>query len=147
MKGAMADYYTNFSFIIPIKDPVQSEYVLDIAQTANVHRFEQDQLPPSFPSELREHLEDWRFEVERCEEGIWLHSEEGGVDAVCAFVQHLIQKFAIPGPIAFEWSHDCSKPRTDAFGGGAAIIMATEIKIMTTCDWLRQQTAHETVQA
>ena len=136
----MADYYTNFSFVLKLKDSAESEYVLDIAQIANAHRFEQEQLPATFPEQLQEHLEDWRFEVEREEEGIWFHSTEGGIDAVCAFVQHLIQKFQILGPIAFEWSFDCSKPRTDAYGGGAAIITAQEIKCMTTSDWVADQT-------
>jgi hypothetical protein len=53
----------------------------------------------------------------------------------------LLQKFDPEGQVAFEWSEDCSKPRIDAFGGGAAFITAKEIKTMTTADWLRQQAA------
>ena len=136
----MADYFTNFSFILELKEPAQKEYVLDIANIASIHRYEADQLPASFPQRLRDILEDWHFEVEKCDEGIWFHSEEGGIDAVCAFVQHLIQKFEISGHIAFEWSHDCSQPKVDAFGGGAAVITATEIKSFTTSNWLAEQT-------
>jgi hypothetical protein len=40
--------------------------------------------------------------------------------------------------VTFEWSHDCSKPRVDAYGGGAAIITAKRIKTMSTCEWLRK---------
>ena len=135
----MADYFTNFSFIVEIKEPAQSEYVLDLANIASIHRYEAEQLPATFPQPLRDVLEDWHFEVEQCDEGIWFHSTEGGVGAVSALVQHLLQKFQISGPIGFEWSHDCSQPKVDAFGGGAAVVTATEIKSMTTSNWLAEQ--------
>jgi hypothetical protein len=60
------------------------------------------------------------------------------MDALCAFIQHLLQKFDPRGRVEFEWSHDCSKPRVDAYGGGAAIITAKRIKSMSTCEWLRK---------
>jgi hypothetical protein len=41
--------------------------------------------------------------------------------------------------VTFEWSHDCSKPRADAYGGGAALITAKNIKTMNTSDWLQEQ--------
>jgi len=65
----------------------------------------------------------------------------GGVDAVCLFIQHLLQKFDPQGRVSLEWSHDCSKPRVDAYGGGAAFITATEIKTMSTAAWLKAQIA------
>jgi hypothetical protein len=138
----MADYYTNFSFILPLKDAAQKEYALELAQTASSSRFEETQLPANFPESLKDLLEEWWFEVEGCEEGIWLHSESGGIDAVCAFVQHLLQKYDAAPFISFEWSHDCSKPRTDAFGGGAAYITAKEIKTMNTSEWLSTLNPH-----
>ena len=64
----------------------------------------------------------------------------GGMDAVCAFIQHLLQKFDSQDRVTFEWSHDCSKPRTDAYGGGAAIVTAKEIKTMSTSQWLAENT-------
>ena len=142
MKGPMADYYTNFSFYLPLPDPAQKEHALNLAQIATVHRFENEQLPADFPQPLQDVLEEWNFELEEGEDGLWIHSDSGGVDAVCAFIQHLLQKFNLPLRIGFEWSHDCSKPRTDAFGGGAALISAQEIKIMSTGDWLVEQTTH-----
>lgn len=132
----MADYFTNFSFILPLKDEAQKRYALELAQTASFSRFEETQLPADFPIALKDVLEDWTFELEQCEEGIWLHSDSGGIDAVCAFVQHLLLRFDTAPLVVFEWSHDCTKPRTDAFGGGAAYITAEEIKTMSTSEWL-----------
>jgi hypothetical protein len=63
------------------------------------------------------------------------------MDALCAFIQHLLQKFDPRGRVEFEWSHDCSKPRVDAYGGGAAIITAKTIRMMSTCQWLHDHRA------
>ena len=133
----MADYFTRFSLVLKLKDAAQQEYALDLAAKANRHRIEDEPLPSDFPAILADVLEDWNFETEQESDGIWLQSDNGGIDAVCAFIQHLLQKFDPKGSVAFEWSHDCSKPRTDAYGGGAAFITAKEIKTMNTSDWLR----------
>jgi len=138
----MADYYTNFSFILPLKDDAQKEYALNLSHIASQQRFEAAPLPADFPEPLKDVTEDWTFELEDCEAGIWLHSESGGIDAVCAFVQHLLVKFDTAPFITFEWSHDCTKPRTDAFGGGAAVITQTEIETMNTADWIRSRTTY-----
>ena len=132
----MADYFTNFSFILPLADDAQKEYALNLAHTASQQRFAEEPWPADFPTALGDVLEDWQFELEADDDGLWLHSESGGIDAVCAFVRHLLEKFNPSGRITFEWSHDCSRPRLDAYGGGAAIITATEIKTMNTADWL-----------
>jgi len=66
--------------------------------------------------------------------------DDGGVDAACAFIQHLLEKFNPTGRVTFEWSFDCSKPRTDAYGGGAAIITVQNIRSMSTGQWLTENT-------
>jgi hypothetical protein len=63
------------------------------------------------------------------------------VEAACLFTQHLLQKFDPKTHVTFEWSHDCSKPCVDAYGGGAAFITAKEIKSMSTAAWLNEQIA------
>jgi hypothetical protein len=136
----MADYFTNFSLIVPLKDDAQKQYALNISHIASTHRFEETPLPADFPEQLKDVMEDWTFELEVCEEGIWLHSESGGIEAVCAFIQHLLQTFDTAAFVAFEWSHDCSKPRIDAYGGGAAVITKSEIETMNTSDWIRSKT-------
>jgi len=79
-------------------------------------------------------------EAGRKADELWLHSDCGGVDAVCEFAHHLLQRFQSKDIVTFEWSYDCTKPRSNAFGGGAAIITAAEIKSITTSDWIREQT-------
>ena len=137
----MADYFTNFSLQFRLPDAAAQTYALNLAMQAS--RLSQgDEAGADFPAELQEHAEDWCFDVEadvvEAHPGLWLHSSNGGINAVCAFLQHLLRKFDPAGQVTFEWSHDCSKPRTDAYGGGAAVITGKKIKTMSTCEWLRK---------
>ena len=139
----MASYFTSFSLMFPLPDEAARRYALELHQQADRLRQEED--VAGFPADLRDQIEDWAFEA-KAEEvegrpGLWLHSSEGGIDAVCAFLRHLLQKFDPAGRVPFEWSHDCSQPRTDAYGGGAALVTATEIKTMSTHQWLQAQAA------
>jgi hypothetical protein len=140
----MADYFTNFSLVISLANETEQEYALDLAHKASLAQ-QGDELPADFPPSLVDRIEDWHFETvaddSGTKPGLWLHSMDGGVDAACAFIQHLLQKFDPQGKVSFEWSHDCSKPRVDAYGGGAALITAQEIKTLSTAAWLNQQIA------
>jgi hypothetical protein len=140
----MADYYTNFSLVVPLPSEEAQKYALELAHTAS-NAANGDELPAALPLSIREEVENWTFETEPLHQadgwGIWLRSEHGGIDAVCAFIQHLLQKYNPQGRVEFEWSNDCSKPRLDAYGGGAAIITADEIKSISTGEWLHQNAA------
>ncbi len=139
----MADYFTNFSLIVPLPDEAAQAYALKLAEEASAAALG-DQTPADFPASLADVTEDWVFDTDAESSagkgGLWLHSSSGGIDAVCAFIQHLLEKFDPAGCLCFEWSHDCTKPRTDAFGGGAAFITARNIKTMSTGQWLQRQT-------
>jgi hypothetical protein len=141
--NTMADYFTNFSVVLKLANEAEQAYALDLAHKASLVQ-QGDELPADFPKDLVDMVEDWHFEMEAdnsgTTHGLWLHSMYGGVDAVCAFIQHLLQRFDPKGKVSFEWSHDCSKPRVDAYGGGAAFITAHGIKSMSTTGWLQQQT-------
>lgn len=139
----MANYYTHFSFFVRLPNEAAQAYALNLFEQAN-DIYQGEEPKADFPTELLPHTEDWSFEIEpNAREGqpaLWLHSENGGIDAVCAFVQHLLQKFTPDQVVTFEWSNDCDKPRPDAYGGGAVIITATEIKAMSTNQWLYDNT-------
>jgi len=97
---------------------------------------------------LRGVIEDWQFDTDSNDpsncRGVWLHSSDGGIDAACAFIQHLLGRFTPEGHVTLEWSNDCSKPRVDAFGGGAALITARKIKSITTRECLHRQVSRLT---
>ena len=139
----MADYFTHFSLVVALPSEAAQAYALNLANEAG-RAHQGDELPAEFPASLMNAIEDWQFDTDADspaeDHGIWLHSENGGIDAACAFIQHLLLKFDPTGRVTFEWSHDCAKPRTDAYGGGAAVITAQEIKTMSTGQWLAEQT-------
>jgi len=136
----MADYYTKFSVIMHLPNEAAQKYALDLADKAG--RFQQeDERPDDFPASLIDVIEMWNFETMAHNSdgkwGIWLNAENGGVDAACSFIQHLLQELDPSGRVCLEWSNDCSKPRVGAYGGGAAIITAKNIKSMSTAEWIR----------
>lgn len=137
----MADYFTKFSLVIELANETQQSYALNLANEASSAK-EGNPLPDNFPASLVDVVEVWDFETEaEGNSALWLHSRDGGVFVACLFIQHLLQKFDPQGKAAFEWSHDCSKPRLDAYGGGAAVITAQKIKTMHTADWVKEQTS------
>jgi len=136
----MANYFTNFSFIVPLTSADQQAYALNLQQQMSSVA-QGGEVPEGFPPMLADSCEGCFFEADPSGVNqLWLHSDSGDTDSACAYVQHLVQKFNL-GPVSFEWSHDCSKPRVDAFGGGAAVITAREIKTFTTSGWLHKQAA------
>ncbi len=136
----MADYFTKFSLVLKLK-PEDQAYALEVATQARAHRWQEAPLPASFPPPLKEVLEDWNFETEQDKDGIWLNSDSGGINAVCNFIQHLLQRSDSKECVTFEWASDCSKPRPDAYGGGAALVTAQEITSLNTSEWLKAAVA------
>lgn len=113
---------------------------MQLVAQVEANRNEDEPLPKTFPADLVDEVENWTFETEVEEDEIWIHSQYGGQETACQFIQHLLQKFDFAPAVTFEWSHDCSKPRTDAYGGGAAFITATEIETFSTSEWLQKMT-------
>jgi hypothetical protein len=136
----MADYYTSFSFVWDLPGADAIKYAIDLATIAEALRWESEEdrqtRETQFPKELEVFLDEWYFEVAEEKSGICIHSNDGGTDAACQFVQHLLDRFGIIEPVSFEWANTCNKPRLDAYGGGAAVVTATEIKAISTCQWV-----------
>lgn len=138
----MADYYTHFSIIMKLPDVAAQQYALALYAKARSLTSDEE-VPGEIPEELHDNLDMWFFIAEasgnELEPAIWMHSDNDGVEAACDFIQHLLKRFKPHGYVAFEWSNDCSKPRTDGFGGGAVFITAEEIRFSGTGNWIAQQ--------
>lgn len=139
----MPNYYTNFSFELELPSEDAIDYAVNLAAEADTLRWLSDEerktKGPDFPKMLIDFVDNWSFEVDKEKGGIWIHTDEGGVDAACEFVRHLLVRFSITDSVSFEWANTCSKPCLDAYGGGAAIITPKGIKTMSTCDWVFKQ--------
>lgn len=141
----MPNYNTQFSFAFLLPNEEAVSYALKLVTIADTLRSQSGNDPtagePHFPEELIDCVDDWSFEATNYDSAnaIWIHSDSGGEDAACHFVQHLLDKFGVTEAITFEWANTCTKPCLDAFGGGAVVITATDIKSMTTSQWLYEQ--------
>jgi hypothetical protein len=130
----MADYFTHFSCLIDVGTPEKAARAIDVFIAL---RDEDDQLDePQFHG----------FDLSR-QDGpessvLWIRDDESGdVEAVIAFVLRLAEDLDLAGLWGFEHSTTCSRPRLDAFGGGAHVIDLTARKVIgwvNTQTWLAQ---------
>lgn len=139
----MANYYTKFSLVMSLPNQEALDYAMGLHSRARIANQDECLEPDDLPRDWWPSLENWHHQCEPDRSpsgfGLWIHSEEGGIDSACLFIQHLLAKYQPAECVEFQWSDDCSKPRLDAFGGGAAFITATEIRTFHTREWLDAQ--------
>lgn len=137
----MSNHYTKFCFEYPLPDAAATEAAIALAQRGS--RIHQEEEPAgNFPEHLRKELDCWVFDVEVADHSpntIVVFSEEGGVDAAAAFIQHLLRQHDPSGRFGFEWCHDADRLTEDAHGGGAVVITADSIAVMNTGSWLHRK--------
>jgi len=110
----MADFYTQFSCL------------LDVGTAENATRA--DMIRGEFAAELDRHEgENLGFDMDVDHEtgpgALWIHSDEyGNPKRVISFVLRCAGELRLAGLWGFSWSYTCSKPRIDAFGGGAHVL-------------------------
>ena len=120
----MADYFTNFSVVLPLTKK-QQEYAVELANQADRHRCDDEPLPKTFPESLADETEGWTFETDAGSDGLWLHSQSGGQESACAFIQHLLQKYEFAPAVAFSTVVWITRSIVCVTGGGAWFIKDT----------------------
>lgn len=143
----MANYWSEFSiaFKLPSKEAMDYSVRLHKKLTDMVEkRINTGEVDPDFSNEFSEdYTNDFECEVHDEESfSLWIwqaNGESSGVDDAINFIQHLLKKFDHKSAVTIGWSNCCGKPRLDAFGGGAAIIMAEEVKWFNTSQWIDEQ--------
>ena len=132
----MADYFTQFSFVIPVT-PEQGNWF------AQVHALATELIGHAEVGEARANIEGPQDMVSAAmelaekrdgdpclqvvhdekEDTVWVGSEDSGdVNYTADLVRAFLKRFALDLVVSFEWANTCSKPRLDAFGGGAVVI-------------------------
>lgn len=124
----MADYYTEFSFVIEKVTQAEGEW---LATAFSSGHFKDEDGEDSKYTEC--------FDVviqEDPETHAWIHSGDSQprLDALFNFLQKFLAKFRPSEEIFFEWGYSCSKRHTDGFGGGAALIRAKKFATANTQD-------------
>jgi hypothetical protein len=111
----MADFFTHFSFLLDVGTPDKAARALALFQS--LRAADQDADDPEVAG----------FDLARQDapEGsaLWIHDDENGdVEAVIRFVLRLAEELGLTGLWGFQYALTCSRPRFDAFGGGAHVI-------------------------
>lgn len=136
----MADFYTRFSFMLPATTAQERAWVHDVLDAAADYSSDNDDAVPAVLVEVFG-CGYWSlgFSAELGNDGLWIYSEGcGDEDQVVAFVQHYLARFRANEVVGFEWASTCSRPCLDAFGGGAAVVSATEVTWLNTSTWLSE---------
>jgi len=133
----MSNHYTKVSLEMMLPDKEAQQQALALAAQAERIRDSEEEIPEGCPFSNNS-LEGWYFDIEpEGERSLWIYVEEqANIDAICEFVHHLLKTYDPDGQVSFEWSRDCDRPFVGAYGGGAAIITAHEIKSMSTWEWI-----------
>ena len=128
----MADYFTHFSCLLDVGTPERAARAIDFF--AALRDDDDKSEEPQF------HGFDLSVQ-DGPESGVlWIHDDESGdVEAVIAFILRLAEELELSGLWGFEHSTTCSRPRLDAFGGGAHVIDLGARKVtgcVNTQTWL-----------
>ncbi len=111
----MADYFTHFSCLLDVGTPDKAARALALFQS--LRAADQDADDPEVVG-LTVARQD-------APEGaaLWIHDHDyGDVEAVIRFVLRLAEELDLTGLWGFQYALTCSRPRLDAFGGGARVI-------------------------
>jgi hypothetical protein len=128
----VADYFTHFSCVLDAGTPETAVQALDL----HTRLCEEDEASgdPEF-SGFALALQDGPGTSV-----LWFHDDgQGDVEAVIAFVLRLATEIDLTGLWGFDYAHTCSRPRLEAFGGGAHVIdlgARKSIGWISTHEWL-----------
>lgn len=129
----MADYFTHFSCVLDVGTPEKAIAALELFQRLQ----EED--------ETSDHPEFSGFAL-ALQDGpgssvLWFHDDDGqgDVEGAITFVLRLAEEIDRTGLWGFDFAFTCSRPRLEAFGGGAHVIdlgARKSIGWISTHEWL-----------
>jgi hypothetical protein len=126
----MADYFTHFSCLLDVGTPERAARAIDFFVAL---RDEDDK-----SEEPQFHGFDLSVHDGPKSSVLWIRDDESGnVEAATAFILRLAEELNLSGLWGFEHSNTCSRPRLDAFGGGATVIDLGARKVIC---WVNTQT-------
>ena len=127
----MADYFTRFSCLLDVGTHDNAARAVNLYNKLSEDGAQED--PPSDGFLVS-------IQPEHGGTQLWLRDDEtGDPERVIAFVLLSAGEFALTGRWGFEWANTCSRPRFNAFGGGAHVLDLSTQKTVAWSDtncWL-----------
>lgn len=129
----MADFFTHFSCVLDLGTPEKAIGALGLLNRLRLDEEGSDD--PEYPGFVLSQQDGPESSI------LWFHDDDGhgDVDGVIRFVLRLAEETQLTGPWGFEVAYTCSRPRLDAFGGGAHVIDLGKRKSIgwtNTHEWL-----------
>jgi hypothetical protein len=132
----MANYFTQFSCLLPVGSAANLEAALAIYQAYAVERAEADEplglIAEPYPS--RDKPDDNK---------VWLHADDDGEpEDVLEYAFRCAETLGLSGVWGFRWSLTCSRPLLDGYGGGAHVVDLSNRQTIAWIDlehWLVDQ--------
>ena len=128
----MADYFTQFSCVLDVGTADKALAALDLFLRLR----EEDEATddPEFSGFALSLQDGLGTSV------LWFHDDcQGDVEGVIRFVLRLAEDLDLTGLWGFDYANTCSRPRLEAFGGGAYVIdlgARKSIGWISTHEWL-----------
>ena len=139
----MADYFTHFSCLLDVGSPDKAARALALFEELRAADQDADDPEVAGLALVRQDAPE--------DSALWIHDDEhGDVEAVIRFVLRLADELDLIGLWGFQYALTCSRPRLDAFGGGARVIdlgARKSIGWTSTHEWLAAALNWEDVDA
>jgi hypothetical protein len=133
METDMADYFTHFSSVLDVGTPDNAKSALDLYRTFMDEAAREDEPRDGFRLSIHP---DGRGSL------LWIRDDVSGDPLqVAAFVRHCAESFGLSGRWGFQYANTCSRPRVNAFGGGAHVLDFPSLKTVRrahTSHWLNR---------
>ncbi len=110
----MADYFTHSSYLLDVGTPDNAARALELYNDLCAEGAAED--PPSG---------GFLLSIDSAHEGshLWMRDDRtGDPQRVIDFVLRCAIEFKLTGRWRFQWANTCSRPRVNAFGGGAHVL-------------------------
>lgn len=128
----MADYFTQFSGVLDVGAPDKAAAALDLF--LRLREADEASDDPEFSGFALSLPDGPGSSV------LWFHDDgQGDVEGVIRFVLRLAEDIDLTGLWGFDYAHTCSRPRLEAFGGGAHVIdlgARKSVGWISTHEWL-----------
>jgi hypothetical protein len=129
----VADYFTQFSCVLDVGTPDKAVAALELfLRLREEDEASDDPEFSGFALSLQDGLGS---------SVLWFHDDDGqgDVEGVIRFVLRLAEDLDLTGLLGIDYAHTCSRPRLEAFGGGAHVIdlgARKSIGWISTHEWL-----------
>jgi hypothetical protein len=115
LEAIMADFFRQFSCVLDVGMPDNAAHALELYQAFMEDAAHEEVPPDGFLLSIG---------PEHGATRLWIRDDvTGDPQQVILFVQRCAEAFGLNGPWGFQWANSCSRPRVNAFGGGAHVLI------------------------